>query len=57
MVAQVNASSPGVRVVLSGTTIHNSTTFLEELEDAVSSWPEVGPTSASARLRMEAGRR
>ena len=38
MVAQVNASSPGVRVVLGGTTIHNSTTFLEEVDDAVSSW-------------------
>lgn len=40
MVAQVNASSPGVRVVLAGTTIHNSTTFLEEVDDAVSSWPD-----------------
>ena len=57
MVAQVNASSPGVRVVLSGTSIQNSTTFLEEVEDAVSNWPEVGPTSAVSRLRKEAGRR
>ncbi|KAI9850123.1 MAG: vacuolar protein sorting-associated protein 45 [Thelocarpon superellum] len=31
MVAQVNASSPGVRVVLGGTTVHNSATFLEEM--------------------------
>lgn len=29
MVAQVNASSPGVRVVLGATSIHNSTTFPE----------------------------
>ena len=57
MVAQVNASSPGVRVVLGGTSIHNSTTFLEEVEDVVSSWPEVGPPSAVARLRREAGRK
>ncbi|MCJ1256834.1 vacuolar protein sorting-associated protein 45 [Lignoscripta atroalba] len=57
MVAQVNASSPGVRVVFGGTSIHNSMTFLEEIEDAVSSWPEAGPTSAAARLRREAGRR
>ena len=57
MIAQINASSPGVRVVLGGTMIHNSTTFLDEVEDAVSSWPEVGPTSAVARLRKEAGRR
>lgn len=57
MVAQVNASSPGVRVVLGATSIHNSTTFLEDVEDAVSSWPEAGPSSAAVRLRREAGRR
>ncbi|KAL8791458.1 MAG: hypothetical protein Q9213_000075 [Squamulea squamosa] len=57
MIAQINASSPGVRVVLGATTIHNSTTFLEEVEDAVSSWPEPAPATAAARLRREAGRR
>lgn len=57
MVAQVNASSPGVRVILGGTTVHNSTTFLEEVEDAVTSWPDTAPTSAAARLRKEAARR
>ena len=56
MVAQVNASSPGVRVVLGGTTIHNSATFLEELEDAVGSWPERGEATAAGRLRRELGR-
>lgn len=56
MVSQMNASSPGVRIVLGGTTIHNSTTFLEELEDAVSSWPEPPPTTAAGRLRKETGR-
>ncbi|KAF5026406.1 hypothetical protein F66182_1534 [Fusarium sp. NRRL 66182] len=40
MIAELNASSPGVRVVLGGTTIHNSATFLEEVDDAVTSWPE-----------------
>lgn len=40
MIAGINASTPGVRVVLGGTSIHNSSTFLEEVEDAVSSWPE-----------------
>ena len=55
-VAQVNASSPGVRVVLGGTTIHNSATFLEEAMDAVSSWPATRPVTATARLRHEAGR-
>ncbi|KAI4239285.1 MAG: hypothetical protein LQ349_000500 [Xanthoria aureola] len=56
MIAQINASSPGVRVVLGATTIHNSTTFLEEVEDAVSSWPEPAPATAAARLRREAGK-
>lgn len=40
MVAGINASTPGVRVVLGGTSIHNAETFLEEVEDAVSSWPD-----------------
>ena len=57
MIAQINASSPGVRVVLGATSIHNSTTFLEEVEDSVSSWPESTPSTASARLRKETGRR
>lgn len=56
MVAQVNASSPGVRVVLGGTTVHNSTSFLEEVEDAVNSWPEAEPATAAGRLRREVGR-
>lgn len=57
MVAQVNASFPGVRVVLGATTIHNTTTFLEEVDDAVASWPDTRPVSATARLRNESTRR
>lgn len=56
MVAQVNASSPGIRVVLGSTNLHNSTTFLEEVDDAVSSWPEPGASTAAGRLRREIGR-
>ncbi|PYI23277.1 Sec1-like protein [Aspergillus japonicus CBS 114.51] len=55
MVAQVNASSPGVRVVLGGTAIHNSTSFLEEVDDAVSGWPEPGPSTAAGRLQRAIG--
>lgn len=55
-VAQLNASLPGIRIVLGGTSIHNSTTFLEEVEDAVSSWPEPPPTTAAGRLRKETRR-
>ncbi|KXJ94575.1 glucose inhibited division protein A-domain-containing protein [Microdochium bolleyi] len=33
-VAAINANSPGVRVVLGGTTIHNASSFMEEVEDA-----------------------
>jgi hypothetical protein len=56
-VSQINASSPGVRIVLGGTCVHNSTMFLEEMEDAVSSWPEPPPTTTAGRLRKETGRR
>ncbi|KAI1268628.1 Sec1-like protein [Xylariaceae sp. FL1019] len=55
-VAGINASSPGIRVVLGGTSIHNAATFLEEVDDAVSSWPEPPPTTAAGRLRKEIGR-
>ncbi|KAJ4392068.1 vacuolar protein sorting-associated protein 45 [Gnomoniopsis smithogilvyi] len=56
-VATINASTPGVRLVLGGTTIHNATTFLEEVDDATSSWPEPPPSTAAGRLRKEIGRR
>ncbi|KAI1643814.1 Sec1-like protein [Daldinia loculata] len=56
-VASINASSPGIRVVLGGTNIHNAATFLEEVDDAVSSWPEPPPTTTAGRLRRELGRR
>ncbi|POS84052.1 Sec1-like protein [Erysiphe pulchra] len=52
-VSQINASSLGVRIVLGGTKIHNSTSFLAEVEDTVSTWPEPEPTTAAARLRKE----
>ncbi|KAG5916824.1 hypothetical protein E4U53_004267 [Claviceps sorghi] len=39
-VAGINATTPGVRVVLGGTSVHNAATFLEEVNDAVSSWPK-----------------
>ncbi|KAI9646587.1 vacuolar protein sorting-associated protein 45 [Ciborinia camelliae] len=56
-ISQINASSPGIRVVLGGTSVHNSASFLEEMEDAVSSWPEPAPSTAAGRLRKETGRR
>lgn len=57
MVAGINASTPGVRVVLGGTIIHNASTFLEEVDQAVSGWPEPPATTAAGRLRQEIGRR
>ncbi|KAI1322828.1 Sec1-like protein [Xylariaceae sp. FL0255] len=57
MVAGINASSPGVRVVLGGTTVHNAATFLEEVDDAVGSWPEPPLSTVAGRLRKELGRR
>jgi vacuolar protein sorting-associated protein 45 len=56
VVAQVNASVAGVRVVLGGTTVHNSETFLAEVEDAVSQWPDEGPTTARERVSRAVGR-
>ncbi|KID99130.1 vacuolar protein sorting-associated protein 45, partial [Metarhizium majus ARSEF 297] len=41
MITGINATTPGVRVVLGGTSILNAATFFNEVDDAVSSWPEV----------------
>ncbi|KFY27736.1 hypothetical protein V491_00759 [Pseudogymnoascus sp. VKM F-3775] len=57
LVATINASVPGIRVVLGATYIHNSATFLEEVDDAVTSWPASAPTTVAARLRQETTRR
>lgn len=56
MVAQVNASSPGVRVVLAGNGILNSSMFLEQAEVSVDSWPEPKSDTPAGRLRREIGR-
>ncbi|KFY48386.1 hypothetical protein V495_01382 [Pseudogymnoascus sp. VKM F-4514 (FW-929)] len=57
LVATINASVPGIRVVLGATCIHNSVSFLEEVDDAVTSWPAPAPTTAAARVRQETTRR
>ncbi|KAM7199814.1 Sec1-like protein [Rhypophila sp. PSN 637] len=49
MVAGINASSPGVRIVLGGTTVHNARTFMDEVDDSVSGWNEVGGMSGLRR--------
>jgi len=56
MVSQINAGTPGVRIVLGGTAVHNSSTFFDEVEEAVDAWPEPAPSSAGGRLRKEVGR-
>lgn len=57
MVAQVNASSPGVRVVLGGTGVVNSRLFLEDVDDACAAWPEMRADTAAGRLaRVVEGR-
>ncbi|CDR45345.1 CYFA0S17e02124g1_1 [Cyberlindnera fabianii] len=36
----LNTVNKGVRIILGGTTIHNTTTFMEEIEEAGSRWPK-----------------
>ena len=62
VVAQVNASTPGVRIVLGGTDVINSTGFWEMVRGAVEGWPEVlrevmKEGGAGNRLGKEIGRR
>ncbi|EMC97040.1 hypothetical protein BAUCODRAFT_32783 [Baudoinia panamericana UAMH 10762] len=56
MVAQINATSPGVRVVLGGTDVLNSARFLDEVEEAVDTWPEPSAGTAAGRLRQAGSR-
>jgi vacuolar protein sorting-associated protein 45 len=39
IVSMTNAATPGVRVVFGGTTIHNASTFLEDINNITSCWP------------------
>lgn len=60
VVAQINASTPGVRVVLGGTDVVNSSSFLSQVEGAVTGWPDVlremeKAQGAKARLSREVG--
>lgn len=43
MVAGLNAAAAGVRIVLGGTSVHNAASFLDEVDEAVSGWPEARP--------------
>ncbi|KAK7205954.1 Sec1-like protein [Myxozyma melibiosi] len=38
LVAQINASTPGLRVVVGGTAVHSSKTFMEDMEYASTKW-------------------
>jgi len=45
MIAGVNESMPGVRIVLGGTTVHNSESFLKDIDVASSKWPAATKTA------------
>ena len=55
-VATVNASVPGVRVVLGGTQVHNSASFMESVEGIVAGWPDKPGATAQQRLGRAVGR-
>lgn len=38
LVAQINASTPGLRIVIGGTAVHSSKTFMEDMEYASAKW-------------------
>ena len=56
MVAGINASTPGVRIVLGGTATLNSEMFLEDVQGAVRGWGLEGDGGAEGRLRSAIGR-
>ena len=62
-VAQINASMPGVRVVLGGTGVLRSESFWEQVRGGVEGWPDLlrevmrKEGGAEGRLKGEVGRR
>lgn len=56
MVAGINASTPGVRIVLGGTATVNSEMFLEDVQFAIQGWGLEGDGGAEGRLRSAVGR-
>lgn len=57
LVAQVNASTPGVRLVMGATGMVGSKAFIRGADEAVGMWPIApsGPSTAGTRLRREIG--
>lgn len=55
-IATINASVPGVRVVLGGTQVHNSETFLQSVEGIVAGWPDKPAATPQQRLGRVVGR-
>jgi vacuolar protein sorting-associated protein 45 len=54
LVAQMKVSTPGVRIVLGGTAILNSTLFMDDVDDIVTSWPAPPDSMTPAeRLRRD----
>ncbi|KAI8817099.1 Sec1-like protein [Fimicolochytrium jonesii] len=47
-VNKLNAANPGVRIVLGGTTVHSSGSFLREVADSVTRWSGSGKSHAPA---------
>ncbi|KAJ3130695.1 vacuolar protein sorting-associated protein 45 [Physocladia obscura] len=54
-VQKLNANTPGVRIILGGTTIHNSTSFLREVYDSVGRWRKGNFGSGSGGLTTMTG--
>ncbi|KAJ3331949.1 vacuolar protein sorting-associated protein 45 [Blyttiomyces sp. JEL0837] len=55
-VQRLNAANPGVRIVLGGTTVHNSITFLREVGDSVSRWISKNNSSSPPLARLKSTR-
>lgn len=50
LVAELNATTRGVRIILGSTAIHNTDSFLQDIEEAGSRWPPAHGISAHERL-------
>ncbi|KAJ3030294.1 UNVERIFIED_CONTAM: vacuolar protein sorting-associated protein 45 [Siphonaria sp. JEL0065] len=52
-IQKLNSSNTGARIILGGTTIHNSTSFLREVYDSVGRWHKSGTNISSTGQKIK----
>jgi hypothetical protein len=55
-IQRLNSTTPGVRIILGGTTLHSSATFMKEVFDSVGRWTNKSNPGSPALPRLKSSR-